>query len=456
MLLTVLPLEESRLRLHLSVRRLNQEQPARSHTRVGADGRIKTVTTRPKVLCDGAKTTGVLLLQRARKQAIHFLASSSLPNEVLSSLDGLKLPDVPPIEVNGRELSERRGLTDRALRNHLVQLKKVGIIVKRKFRGSRASFHVWMNPELVWETHYKVATTAEVDTSNITHNSSTHTSKSKIVPHTKVLEALETSERDITAGENSAMESSVRLETRNPLHETEARNGGRALDRKKNGAGRALGTDFHKSELVSDVVRDPVQLKKIGYVLEFWEAAKVLVYPNDKWTEGEERLAKNSIWTNVFNGFHNYDNFDWPSIQVGLLHRLQLVHDHFQLHPGKYAPFPYHQYKPGTGYFDAANERGFAGTAAWLRTVNKRKQSLKVDRALRAAIKEIEQHNALTRTPEIKMVANERVRTHSLLQLIRYHERALKHLGNASALDRFYAKLANKVSKSTFKAVYPR
>ena len=453
--LTVLPLEESRLRLHLNVERLNHEQPARSHTRVGADGRIKTVTTRPKALCDGAKTTGVLLLQRARKQAIRLLASP-LHSELFASFDGQKLPDVPPIEVNGRELSERRGLTDRALRNHLVQLKEVGIIVKRKFRGTRASFHVWMNPELVWETPHKAAaTTAEESISCITDEGSIPTPKSKFLPHTKVLEALETLEREISDGDNLVTESCAGFETRNPLQETEARNC-RASKRKKNGAGGAPVPDASKVKTPGDVVKDSFLLKKMSYVLEFWEAAKVLVYPNSDWTDEQERLAKNSIWTNVFNGFHDYDRFDWHSIQLGLLQRLQLAHNHFQLHPCKYAPFPYSQYKPGSGYFEAANARGFAGTAAWLKTVNKRKQSLKVDRALRAAIKEIDQHNALARTPGVKMVASERVRTHSLPQLIRYHERALKHLGNASALNRFYAKLANKVSKSTFKAVYPR
>ena len=452
--LTVLTLDKSRLRLHLNVERLNHEQPARSHTRVGADGRIKTVTTRPKALCDGAKTTGVLLLQRARKQAIRLLASP-LHSELFASSDGQKLPDVPPIEVNGRELSERRGLTDRALRNHLVQLKEAGIIVKRKFRGTRASFHVWMNPELVWETPNKAATTAEESISCITDKGSIPTPKSKFLPHTKVLEALETLEREISDGDKLVTESCEDFETGNPLQETEARNC-RASKRKKNGAGGAPITDASKAQTSGDVVQDPVLSKKKSYVLEFWEAAKVLVYPNSDWTDEQERLAKNSIWTNVFNGFHNYESFDWHLIQLGFLQRLQLAHNHFQLHPGKYAPFPYSQYKPGSGYFDAANARGFAGTAAWLKTVNKRKQSLKVDRALRAAIKEIDQHNTLARTPGIKLVANERVRTYSLLQLIKHHEKGLKRLGNAQALDRFYAKLANKVSKSTFKAISPR
>lgn len=448
MLPTVLSLAESRLRLHLNVVRLNQEHPTRSHTRVGSDGLTKTVITRPKALCDGAKTTGVLLLQRARKQAISMLANP-LHRERFISPNGETLPDVPPIEVNGRELSQKRGLTDRALRNHLAQLKQVGIIVKRKFRGTRASFHVWMNPELVWVAPHKPVETAVDSVASNPNKSSISSPKSKIVPDIKVLEHLETIKREITYVDKPI------VETGNPLLETEARNG-RAFRRKKNEAAGGGTASSLKSELSGEEARDHAQLRKMNYVSEFWEHAKTLVYPGLKWTKEQERLAKNAIWTGVFKGFHNYGDFDWNSIQLAMLQRLQLVRDHLRLHPERYAPLPYSQYKPGSGYFDIANTSGFAGTAAWLQKVNKRKQSLIVDRALRAAITEIDQHNKIARTPEIKLRTHERVRSLSLLQLIKHHESGLKRLGDAKALDRFYAKVGNKVSKSTFKTIQSR
>ena len=437
MLLTVLSLEESRLRLHLNVVRLNQEQPTRSHTRVGPDGLTKTVTTRPKALCDGAKTTGVLLIQRARKLAIRMLANP-LHSDKFTSLDGEKLPGVPPIEVNGRELSEKRGLTDRALRNHLVQLKQVGIIVKRKFRGTRASFHVWMNPELVWETPHKSSETAK----ECAHTRAISTANGKKVPDTEVPEALlETPEREITNEDKLITNPTVKVGTGNPSLETEARNG-RSWRRKKKGAevGSIMGS--LKSEPMGGVVQDEVLLKKKELVVEFWEHAKSLIYPGQKWTPEQERMAKNAIWTGVFNNFYSRGDFDWHSNQLALLHRLQLVRNHLQIHPERYIPLPYGQHKPGAGYFDAANKNGFAGTAAWLKKVNKRKQSQIVDRALRIAINEVDQHKIITRTPDIKLKTHERVRSFSLLQLIKYHEGVLKRLGSAKALDRLYKKVA--------------
>ena len=443
MLLTVLSLYESRLRLHKNVVQLNQEQPTRSHTRVGADGLAKTVITRPKALCDGAKTTGVLLIQRAREQAIRMLANP-LHRDQFTSSDGEKLPDVPPIEVNGKELSEKRGLTDRALRNHLVQLKQVGIIVKRKFRGTRASFHVWMNPELVWGLPQKPSETAKESA----HNRAISIANGMKVPDTEVLETLlETPEIEITDGDKLITKSTVKLDTGNPLLESEARNG-RSCRRKKNGAGSAVRPS--KSEPIEEVVQDKVLLKKMELVVEFWEHAKALLYPGQKWTIEQERMAKNAIWTGVFNNFYNPAKIDWYSNQLAFLHRLYMVRKHLQSHPEGYIPLPYGQYKPGAGYFDAANKNGFVGTAAWLKKENKRKQSLIVDRALRIAISEVDQHKLLTRTPDIKLKTHERVRSFSLLQLIKYHEGVLKRLGSAKALDHLYKKVA-KPSKSTFK-----
>lgn len=451
---TVLSLRESRLRYHLKATQLNQEQPTRTHTRAGSDGQIKTVTTRPKALCDGAKTTGGFLLHRARVQAIRMLANP-LHWDQLNGTNGNGLPDVPPIEVNGRELSEKRGLTDRALRNHLKQLMQVGAIVKKKFRGTRANFHVYMNPELVWETPLEAAETTEIAFAYNAIPAGISLANGKKVPLTEVLETLETPEREITNGEKLVVESATKSGSRNPLLETEARNS-RAFTRKKNGARGGAITTSPKVELAGDLVQDTVLLEKMGYVEEFWEAAKELVYPGRKWTNEQERQAKNAIWASVYNYFYRRGEFDWQSFQLGLLRRLQLVRNHFELHPGRYAPLPYTQHKPGSGYFDKANANGFVGTLAWLNKENMRKQSLVVDRALRTAMVELDQHNAITRTPGIKLRAHERVRSYSLSQLIKHHESALKRLGNAKALDRFYAGVANKVPKSLFKNICPR
>lgn len=454
MLPRVLPLRESRLRLHLKATQLNQEQPTRTHTRAGSDGRMKTVTTRPKALCDGAKTTAGFLLHRARVQALRLLASP-LHWDQFNATNGGRLPDVPPIEVNGRELSEKRGLTDRALRNHLKQLMQIGAIVKKKFRGTRANFHVYMNPELVWETPLEAAETTEVASAYNTISAGISPSNGKKVPLTEVLETLETLEREITNGDKSVVDFNPKSGTRNPLLETEARNG-RAFLRKKNAVGAGAITNSPKVEPAVGAVQDPVLRKKMGYVLEFWETSKELVYPGRKWTNEQERQAKNAIWAGVYKGFYSYGEFDWQSFQLGLLRRLQMVRNHFELHPGRFAPLPYAQHKLGSGYFDEANANGFVGTLTWLKKENKRKQSLIVERALRTAIAEIDQHKAITRAPEIKLRVHERVRSLSLSQLIKHHESALKRLGNAKALDRFYAKVANKVSKSIFKNISPR
>ena len=459
MLPTVLSLQQVQLKLHLKVVRLNQEQQTRTHTRVGANGQAKMVITRPKVLCDGAKTTCVLLLQRARVQVLRMLANPIHWGQFIPN-DASELPDVPPIEVNGRELSEKRGLTDRALRNHIAQLIKTGAIVRKKFRGSRASFHVWMNPELIWETPPKAAEVAKTSSGCNTQSHDFFTPNGIKVPHTEVLESLETPEREITNVDKFGMglpsiTGSGNFFPRNPSLETEARNCG-AGKRKKYGAGGAAATDTSKPQRVGEEVRDLIKLKKMNFVTEFWEAAKALVYPGRKWGTEQERLAQNAIWTGVYHSFNNYDTHDWKAIHCSLLQRLQLVRNHLQLHPERYAPLPYSQHKPGAGYFDLQNVRGFRGTEAWLKNVRKRNQSLKVERALRLAMNEVGQRNAIDRASGPQIRTNERVRTQSIVQLVRYHERILTGLGNASALDRFYAKVANRVSKSTFKTISPK
>ena len=301
-----------------------------------------------------------------------------------------------------------------------------------------------MNPELVWELPHKPSETANESA----YNQAISIANGIKVPDTEVLEPLlETPEREITDEDKLITKPTIRFGTGNPLLESEARNG-RSCRRKKNGAGSIIGSPT--SEPIGGVVQDKVLLHKMELVVEFWDHAKALIYTGKKWTLEQERMAKNAIWTGVFNNFYSRGDFDWYLNQLTLLHRLQLVRNHLQLHPERFVPLPYSQYKPGAGYFDAANKNGFAGTAAWLKKVNKRKQSLIVDRALRIAISEVEQHKLITSTPDIKLKTHERVRSFSLLQLTKYHEGVLKRLGNAKALDRLYAKVA-KAPKSIFK-----
>ncbi len=446
MLPTLLPLDAARLLVHKHVLQLNAQQPPRTFTRLTQDrvlkdgttkpGGVAHVTSRPKAVNDGCFNTMLLLLQRARKQAERMLAKPLLWG-VLSAAE------VPPIEVNGRELMEKRGMTDRTMRNHIAQGLKVGILVRKKFRGTRASFHVWINPNLVWETPPAAVETPQQADSDVPHISLFLDPNGKNFPHTELLESQETLEIKISEGDKLVTPTPPTTETRNPLLETEARNQVSAGKRAKNRAPGAAASPAAAG--VPSTVETALLLaqgQKMAFVAAFWGYAKDLIYPGRRWSEEQERQAKNAIWTGVYGGFRDYERYDWEAFQRTLLRRLELVRSHLQLHPDRYVPLPYAERRPGAGYFDAENHRGFRGTHAWLQKEAAHRRATTLDRALHTALTELAQRRSLDKNPGVRLKASEKVRTHSLLQLYMAHHRTLNRLGGSEALYRYNAKLA--------------
>ncbi|HEX8505502.1 MAG TPA: hypothetical protein VF630_09050 [Hymenobacter sp.] len=446
MLPTLLPLDAARLLVHKHVLQLNAQQPTRTFTRLTQDrvlkngtvkpGGVVVITRRAKAVNDGCFNTCLLLLQRARKQADRMLANPML-------WDALSGDEVPPIEVNGRELMEKRGMSDRSMRNHIAQGLKVGIFVRKKFRGTRASFHVWINPDLVWEKPQKaVETPAEAD-SETRHISSFFNPNGKNFPHTEVLETLDTPEIKITSGEKLVAQPAAAGKTGNPFQETEARSRVDAGKRAKKGAaGPAARPVATGTPSAAETALLLAQAQKMAFVQAFWNYAKEMIYPGRRWGEEQERKILNAIWCGVYGRFRDFERYDWEAFQRTLLRRLRMVRDHLQLHPDCYLPLPYADHKPGTGYFDAENERGFRGTYRWLQNEAKQRRSTALEQALRAALTELGQRRALDKTPGVRLKASEKVRTRSLLQLYMDHHRTLKRLGGAEGLYRYNAELA--------------
>ncbi|WP_299755345.1 hypothetical protein [uncultured Pontibacter sp.] len=402
----------------------NNSLPTHPVVRTYADGTQKTVYIRKGIITKSVIETGEKLILRyiesynqARKQ-------------------GLIEDEAPSLSTNSIELGRLFQTSDRTVRAHLNVLKRpgVGFISQYNFRGTRANYELWISPEILWPGQSEPAKNAQKSSNSQLQN--------KNLPHIKQPETPETIEKESTHVDKCGVAAQQR-----------ALPGGE-------GAGNTCGaftSDTGPQEPAKIAVtapEKPVAAKKPEtvaagaatvekqarmaiyrtFVENFWAIAWKLVYPTGEFTEYNQRMAKNAIFFGVYRGFSNDWSIEkWESYHLQVVEQLKLVANYYENNPDKHPPLPYAQYKPGTGYFDAENERGFRNTFAWWQRQQVWKKQAKVNDALRRAEKEIRLHKQGVLRDELQRL--------SPLQMFRRQETKLKRFGKA-ALDKFYAQHA--------------
>ncbi|MGY2132294.1 hypothetical protein ACW9KT_08695 [Hymenobacter sp. HD11105] len=396
------------------------------------DGSLKTIITQPKAVCDGAKTLGEFLIQRQRKA----WQASGL-SQPLGLTDDEQ--QTPFIQANARELGEKRGLSKVTQRKHIRELTKVGFIKKKKFRGSRASFYLWINPDFVWETPENIVETGRLANDACQGIGDFLGEKSKKLSHTEILEPLESLKLKIghvdklVSGPITGIPFSGNGGPQSVLIPSESKMKTSHLGRRANREEEML---LRSKNALLKARLD----KEEGLVIACWEYAKSLIYKGQRFSPVEEKKAREAIKVGVYGNFTDIAEEQWSDFHKKVMRRVELAALYLQMNVGKYAPKPYFEQVPGCGYFDKENKDGFRGTEKWLIADEKRHAEFQLRQALRVAGKEMKQWVELNRGRRIK--ASKRVQNSTLWQLFAYHHRVLEALGGKQALYYFSKKLA--------------
>lgn len=408
------------------------------HTRVVL-GQVKTITRRPKkMVSNGAKVTGTLLLKLAYRGAQRLVGAPSLWSQVVMSDAGV--PELPPVYTNGRQLGEQRGVTDRTIRTHVAELKRAGLITRYKYRGTNASYCLWVSPDYVWETPLK---TPEAGKMPAPENAFSEPKRINL-PLTEILESTGSSKSEISEEDKLVTARGSAAEDWNPLSGSAGAQANSPEPPRQvsksgaDGAGAARRARFYREQQARGSDAKKAEAKKL--VESFWLYAKALIYKGQVFNVEAERLSKNAIWYGVFGGFAEGEPADWLAWLPGLQRRVELAAAWLARNPGKFPPLPFAEVVGGRGYFDAENERGFAGTRRWWQAEQQKNHQGALERAVDEAIAELKQRRALDAGTR-RVQASKRARQKTQLELHRFHHTKLRRLGGEEALVRLAARL---------------
>ncbi|MCA8830162.1 hypothetical protein [Hymenobacter pini] len=442
---TLLSLEHIRLSWHSLVESLRQQQRPRVHTRAahtvnGVARPATTILTRPKAVCDGAKQTGLLLIRWVRR-LVQRLLSQAVLSEALVGADGRC--QLPPLPVNARKLMEQRGLSEVTMRHHLKQLQACGLILSRKFRGTRANFHLWLNPAFVWETPVESPQPAGEADSTPTAAPAFSGANHKNLSLTEVLEPLESQQEKVGRVDKLAPASAAGT----PLLEPEGRIQTPGSAAGQAAKGRHQGRAAARQARLAPPEQAPAQAARLAragaYVSRFYQYARTMLYAGlPPFSELEQRWAKLAIWQGQYRPLlEATPEPHWDRVHEQLLRRVDQAYWYFQRHPDKYPALPWAEVHTGRGYFDAGNPNGFARTHLWLaRKVNRKQGGLTaLDKALDCAEREIRQRRDLDRG--LRVQASDRARRLSLETLHWTHRTLVRRLAGEAGLHCLAARL---------------
>ena len=411
-----------------------------THTRTVRGEVRKVIRRAKKLVSNGAKVTGDMLLNMVYRAAQRLVGTPALWSSVVMTDTGVA--EVPPIHTNSVELGEKRDVTDRTIRTHLAELKRCGFISRYQYRGTNARYVVWINPNFVWEAPQQPLNAEKTSLPEAAFLAQ----QRKNLPHIEILESLEAPKYDISDVDKLVIpaRATVPAQNWNPLSGSAGPQPGcqPGTEGQKSGAGaagEARRAKFYGEAQARGTGAREAEKRAIEKV--FWTYSKATVYKGVVFNEVAEAKALEAIRAGVFHHFANGEPAQWRDWLKPLLRRLELAADWLARNPGHWAPTPYAEVVVGRGYFDAENRRGFTATEAWLRKEQAKVKEGSFQRALDEALTELAQRKVLDAGAPRRYQASKRARKMSLTELHRFHHTKIKRLWGDEALVRFAARL---------------
>ena len=407
---------------------LRAQLPPVTRTRV-VKGRTEQYLVQPKPISDGAQTTLRVLVKWAI-DAIEQVRRVPLLQEAPATAAA---PTPPPVATNNETLAAFRQISARAIRDHLRELQRIGFITQKVFRGTKANFEVYINVDFLWKPISQAVDSPKPQKTENAAAAAFSLAQRTKVPLIVSLEKQDKLEIEIANGEKLVSDDSQTT----PGELTG--NTGPQAGRKPapNGPGKPRQATKAAS---GGAAAAELQAERLGLVVQAWLYAWKRLYPGRSFDETEQQKAQEAIWYGVYQGFAKQLSLsDWQRYHDQVLQRIDLAAAYFQRYPDKFAPSPYAEFVTGSGYFDAQNARGFAGTEAWLVRQEANQRQRNIGRALLLARRQLKAHRL--------GLAPKRAQAMTTLQLFRHHEAKLRAFGG-DALTRYYAQVAPPLAQA--------
>ncbi len=323
------------------------------------------------------------------------------------------------VRTNNVALSNRMHCAPRSIQNYIQRLTSCGFILSKKFRGTNASFEVYLNPSWVLVSGVEnYSSTSSSDKNELTENEEDTKGMRKTLPLNERLEL----KRNINNNYN-IVESCGKIRNNKTGHDKGIQPSEKAKQYFERVKKLRRATEFSAGD------------DKEFYAQILWRQAKTSLYENQQFTSFDEKRFIDLI--QLF-----YQNKQ--GVQLGILHRelsrrVQIACDYASkktLETGKVFQFYY-----PTTYFDPSCEFGFSKTQDWFRRekiYNNFKNSQneeKINRFQKRGI--VEKNIALY----LKVLKGE-LPQHSLMGTFRNAKKQIEQLGDEALTAEFLKRVA--------------
>ncbi|MCC2546441.1 hypothetical protein LJY25_08290 [Hymenobacter sp. BT175] len=390
----------------------------------------ETYLVTPKPISDGAQSTA-RVLHRMALQAVE--EARAVPFLLTTTATDAE-PTPPPVAVNNETLAKIRKVSGRTIRQHLRELMSIGFIVKRRFRGTKANFELWISTKFLWKTDSQALNSQSSENRTKAGEAAFVEPTSTKLPLIQSLVKQDTSEIEIAHVDKLVTNPEQATLTGNtgPRHTQEARptapkqpRQAKQTEKESKGAGGAAARPAAANPALEALRRE--------MVTQTFHYAWKLIYPERSFSEHEQRKSLEAIRAGVYRNFEAaLTEAQWNQYHDEVFQRIDLAAAYFRRHTNKFAPSPFAEFVAGTGYFDAENAQGFEGTHRWLANHLANQYQRDLSKALLRARREMRAYRLKT--------APKRVLAMTATQLYRYHETKLRKFGKAG-LERFYAQV---------------
>jgi hypothetical protein len=361
----------------------NDAMPVKAVTRITQKGE-QTYERKTKAISDGAQTTGkALILSYANYYRVKI---ESMPEGWFS--DGM-----PSLLTNSERIAGfRQNVCARTIRNHIRELKEIGLIVDYKFHGSSRDFEVWIDATVIFGAENVslsggMPEFSPAENTGIVPFSGADSSAQQInstslngtnFPHKQSLETEgynKTTIRKVEKFDLSGTQSNGNTASK-PQSMTVCHGNVGGLGR--GGSKKSPINVDNPAETVDKSVdkwkspeagKDFDRLHRFyqNSIMEFWKYATKSLWAERTFTNYEFLRSADLILDAIYRPFlkdkHNLEQFN--EFQNELMRAVDVARKHYERHPNQYPGDPYSLTDFPTGYFDKNNPRGFVVPMAW-------------------------------------------------------------------------------------------
>lgn len=356
-------------------RKHNDSCPAPSHTRKKKclDGTVVEVTIhrRTGLIPEQVKTTFHMMLKK-------YVDNYNYVREKLPGFIYAESDRYPSLLTNNARMGEWCDCTDKTIYNHRKHLEALGVI-STQFRGRKNDYELWITPEILFGNGEEAKTenpskTAKIDLLSSSGKTFLHSNTFGEIKEKENnnAETLKSGYRENSYGGRGGTETLG--SQKDGLSEPTAQSEGQGAARRSKqeimaqaAQERDMQADALKSKMTPAL---PPRLEKYfaDMLVGFWMYAWKVLYPDREFSKEQQELAISAIYHGAFNRFEDArDLKGWADFQARQLEKLDKAAKYYDNHPDAYLPDPYAVQIRGKGYFDAENERGFAGLEAWMK-----------------------------------------------------------------------------------------